>query len=279
MNKKFLNICKSIELLRVNNLFLLAFNLFFSYYFFVSKIFDSTIFLIISSILFITAGGYIINDYFDIEIDKINKPSKKTIGHFITKKEVLFLYFLMNLIGLSIIIKVSILLFFIFSGVIFLLWLYSYRLKKEALIGNIIVAILASIPLIIIHLYYFSASNYLIVYAFFAFGITLIREIVKDIEDIEGDQSENCKTLPIRIGVPKTIRILNSISIVYFISIFYLFNQILKIDYLLIALFSIAFLVFLVVLNGAKRGPNYHLISNILKLIMLLGILTIPFVN
>lgn len=279
MNKVFLNICKSIELLRVNNLFLLAFNLIFAYYFFVSKIFDSTIFLIITSILFITAGGYIINDYYDIEIDKINKPNKKTIGHFISKREVLVLYFLINIVGLSIISKVSILLLLIFSGVIILLWFYSFSFKKEAIIGNITVAILASIPLIIIQLYYLPPSNYLFIYAFFAFGITLIREIVKDIEDIKGDQLMKCKTLPIRIGVPKTIIILNFISVAYFIFIFYLFNQILKVDLLLITLFSIAFFVFIILLNDNKSGPNYHLISNLLKLIMFLGIITIPFVK
>lgn len=279
MNKIFVNICKSIELLRVNNLLLLAFNLAFSYYFFVAKIFDSTLFLMVSSILCITAGGYVINDYFDIKIDKINKPQKKLIDHFITKREALSLYFLLNILGLIFIINVSLLLFLIFLTVIFLLWLYSFRLKKVALIGNITVAILASLPLIIMQLYYFPSSNNLIFYAYFAFGITLLREIVKDIEDITGDQSEGGNTLPIRLGIPKTIIFLNLISVVYFASIFYLFILILKIDLLLIALLSIVFLVFITLLNGTKSGPNYHLISNILKLFMFLGIITIPFVN
>lgn len=166
------------------------------------------------------AGGYIINDYYDVKIDVVNRPGKVVVGEIITRRQTLFLHFLLNAlaIGFAFYTNNRILVLVIFC--IFWLWLYSNRLKRLPLIGNFSVALITSISLYLPSGLFPPTSIQLILFCLFAFWISLIREIVKDMEDMKGDLRHGCRTLPIVWGLPKTKTLLYVIGVLFSVTFF-----------------------------------------------------------
>ncbi len=263
--------------------------------------FSDKLFLIVVLInVFLGAAGYVINDYFDRKIDSINRPDRVVVGKSIPRRTVIIIHFVLNAIAVVLagylswkLRKPVILLVYLMISGIF--WLYSTTYKKQLLIGNIIVAFLtALVPLQVAyydivplnHAYAevllmngadFKALLYwILAFALFAFIVNFAREIIKDIEDFEGDKNYECITVPISIGVKATKGVVITIFIgviallvnIYFKFIYDPFSQ----WYLLIAL-VIPLLVCVYLLISAKTVKNYHNISLILKLIMLMGVL------
>ena len=165
---------------------------------------EFNLFLIVCSTVFIAAAGYLINDYYDVKIDMLNKPEKVIVGYKLERRQVLIWHSVFNFSGIFLGTLVSIWIGVLNLFAASLLWLYSNRLKRLPLLGNLAVALLTGLSLLVLALYY--RSNYLIilVYSSFAFGVTLIREIIKDMEDMRGDEAFGCKTLPIIFGIRKT---------------------------------------------------------------------------
>ena len=153
------------------------------------------------------AAGYIINDYYDVKIDYINKPERVIVGTVLKRRVVLFWHTFLNfsaiIIGSFLDWKIGAIHF----ASAFMLWLYSNQLKRLPLIGNFIVALLTGLSISIITLYFGQNPILVHTYALFAFSISLIREIVKDMEDWKGDADFGCKTLPIILGVRKTSKL------------------------------------------------------------------------
>jgi 4-hydroxybenzoate polyprenyltransferase len=203
--------------------------------------------LLVISTVFIAAAGYIINDYFDTKTDRINKPNKVFVGRTIQRRAAIILHISLSFIGLLIAVylayyagNIKLALIQVFS--IAALWFYSIQLKKQLLAGNILIAILAALVPITTGIYEFASGSLInlqilnnavpemgsfilkkgafmvIGYASFAFLSNLFREIIKDIEDIEGDLEDGCRTLPIVIGVEPSKFI--AMSLVIFTSIF-----------------------------------------------------------
>ncbi len=254
----------------------------------------------IASIL-IASGGYIINDYFDIEIDKINKPSKVTIGTKISKKSALNYYFLLTSIGLFVGLILSFKIQSFTLGLIFLftvglLWFYSSSYKQKPLIGNIVISILSALSLFIVSIISISTlkneygMNLLsktpiptTIYAwiggfsFFAFIMTLIREIIKDMEDIEGDNNLGCKTLPLFLGIKATkwltsFLILTTIFLLFLVDYLWIpFEGTLSFWYILFALI-VPLLILIGMIIKAKKDCCFSKASTLAKLIMLMGI-------
>jgi 4-hydroxybenzoate polyprenyltransferase len=240
------------------------------------------------SILCITAGGYIINDILDIEADKINKPTTVFIGNTISVKNAWFAYWITAAIGLLLGIYVSIQsdnntysFIFIFTSIG--LYIYSKKLKRLPLIGNIMVALLVSLSIFIIILFEDSVeknNSFIAVlsYSIFSFITTLTREIIKDIEDIKGDYALKMRTLPIVIGIYRTNRITVVITgILFAFLIFVAKVELTKYPYLLIYVILCIILPlagFLYKLWNAKNTKHYQQLSTLLKLIMLFGILS-----
>lgn len=252
--------------------------------------------IFIISILFITAGGYIINDIVDIEADKINKPNKVFIDKTFTKKSAkkgyLFLTFCGIISGcsLSFIVNKPIYSLIYFLTVIGL-YLYSSYFKKTSLIGNLIVS--TFIGLSIITLFIFELINftkgfetlvlsfYIGTYVIFSFLTTLIREIIKDIEDINGDLKINAKTLPIVFGRKRANRVAFSISIILMI-LFIFISKSFLIEFPLFFSYSIVFvllplLFFMYKLWNAESKKEYSKLSQLMKMIMFFGILSMLF--
>lgn len=254
--------------------------------------------LLVLATLCIAAAGNIINDIYDIEIDTINKPEKVIIGKKISDSSANKLYILLSVIGVGIgfvvankIGKPSFAA--IFVGISALLYLYASYLKGIPIVGNLIISLLVSLSLIIVGLFSLLPAiteqniasqtvvfRIILFYSLFAFLLNFIREIVKDVEDINGDRNLGLNTLPIVIGRKRTIRIvflLGAISVASIVIYMYekLYNSEVLMLYFLFAIVA-PLLYFCVKAWDAKKAKEYAFLSKLLKLIMFLGICSIP---
>ena len=253
-------------------------------------------FIILSlSILFITAGGYIINDLYDIEADTINKPLKVYISKSISKKNAWVIYLLSSTLGVILgiylsVIKNSDFLSFYFIGTTLLLFLYSVLLKKLVFIGNLCISLLVALPIYLLYkfdsnnitisniLQFFFLSIAIFYYMFFAFLTTMIREIIKDIEDINGDYMVKLKTLPILIGKTRARNISIFLSIVLLLFLFLVSsNYFISNKYFLgiiMLMLSTVVVYFIFKSWTATTKKQFQYLSNLMKLIMFIGILS-----
>lgn len=254
------------------------------------------IYLIIATV-FIAAAGYIINDIEDVIADKINKPDSIIIGKFISEKTATYLFITLNLFGvifgflLSLSIEKSSF-FMIFVMVSAMLYVYSTFLKSIPLVGNIIVAALVSLSILLVGLFDLTPvltkanqSTQLFFfdlikdYAIFAFMLSLLREIVKDIEDTDGDHIMGIKTIPILLGRNSATKLTFILSIIpILVIVLYMSNNLYKqpiaVGYVLLLI--VAPLIFTTIkLLTAEQKKDYKLISNILKIVMFTGVLSL----
>ncbi len=256
---------------------------------------DIDFIILTTSILLITMGGYLINDIYDIESDKINKPDKVYITTIISIKNGLFLYFLTSITGLILGLYLSVKnnlnhLSGYFIVTVILLFVYTKILKKLPLIGNIIVALLVSLPIFLVYEFDHSMisikdifdnlflSIIILFYLLFAFLTTLIREIIKDIQDIKGDNKFKLKTLPIMIGSKRTINFVIFLSFLLQLLLLLVLIDSFKNDQYLILFFLITLSILVAYLIYKLRVPSknnpYQLLSSLMKIIMLVGVLS-----
>jgi 4-hydroxybenzoate polyprenyltransferase len=161
----------------------------------------------------------------------------------------------------------------------FTLWLYSNLLKRQPFIGNLVVALLTSISILIVEVLYHSGNILILIYASFAFFMTLVREIIKDMEDLKGDNTFGCRTLPIIWGLRKTKFVIYLILAIFAATVLILnerYSQ-LPLYYFLIFLFA-PLLWMLTRLIRADTKKDFHWLSSFCKIILLLGILSMIFV-
>ncbi len=225
----------------------------------------------------VAASGNIVNDIFDIETDKISHPKRVLVIGSITKNQALYLYCVLIVIAMVMTLYLSAILLTIVFVTITLLFIYSAYLKRLPLIGNFVIALLTGMVFIYGG---FAANNPIgaIVPAVIAFLINLIREIVKDIQDIEGDLKLNYSTLPIKVGVAKSKKVISLITFTLVGFTFYPFlTQDYKIEYFLIVMLTVNPLLLLSVkyLFDSKKDNNLSIVSNMLKFCMVLGLIAI----
>jgi 4-hydroxybenzoate polyprenyltransferase len=293
---------KFLQLIRFPNLVMIALTQYLFKYFLINVYgYDMatnafTFFCLVFATVCIAAGGNVINDIFDVKIDRINKPQRMFIDTFISKRNAFILYVGITALGILVGCYTSItigkplysLIFIVISS---LLYLYSFYFKKVALIGNVIVSLLIASSILILGIFdltIFTKDNFftngliigvLILYSLFAFCINLIRELVKDNEDVNGDYNANMKTLSIVLGrnrVNKIIAILAGLMICFILYIIseYLQGKTVTTIYALITLL-LPLLYFIIKIWQADSNYEYRFLSFLLKLIMLFGILSI----
>lgn len=252
--------------------------------------------LLVLSTICIAAAGYIINDIYDVETDLVNRPDKVLIGKSISEKKANNLFIIFNVIGVLIGFYLSHLVgkssfFALFVVISVLLYVYASYLKRTLLVGNIVVSIVVALSLIIVGIFellpvitpqnqiaQINMFKVLLHYALFAFIINLIREMIKDIQDVDGDHKSGMKTLPILIGRDRSRNIIFVLSLipilllVYYLST-YLYNKTIAVVYFLILVIGPLIFTTIKIFN-AETKKDYQYISNLLKLIMLFGILS-----
>jgi len=253
--------------------------------------------VLVFATVFIASAGYIINDIEDVEADKINKPNSVIIGEHISEKKATYLFLIFNIVGviLGFVISRAIdkssffVIFVLASG---LLYIYSTYLKGITLIGNIVISGLVSLCILLVGVFDLApaitrtnqASQLFFLdlikdYAIFAFMLNFLREIIKDIEDTDGDYKMGIQSLPIVLGRQRTTRLVFILAFIPLaVVILYLSNNLYKqplaVGYVL--LFIIAPLIYgIIKLFHAELQSDYKKISHILKLVMLTGILSL----
>jgi 4-hydroxybenzoate polyprenyltransferase len=255
--------------------------------------------LLILSTVLIAAGGYVIKAIFDQESYQINNDTKVLIGTYISESAAYNLYAGLTITGVScgFILANSIdhsnfaILFVLLAT---LLYFYASSLKQIALLGNLLIASILAFSIIIIGIFDIFPNTFeinqqqmsvafsiLLDYAKFAFMIILVREIIKDIQDIEGDKHQEMKTLPLVIGINKSnklafVLLLLPLVYLFYYSYNYLFENNLFIGIFYLLIFVIAPMIFgLIQIWNAKEKKDYANISTLLKWIIFFGILSI----
>jgi 4-hydroxybenzoate polyprenyltransferase len=259
--------------------------------------------LLILATVLIAAGGYVINDIFDQETDAENKPNKVIIGKSISESKAYIIYASLTITGVAcgFILANSVEhpnFAVVFVLIATLLYFYASTLKQMVLVGNIVVALLLAFSVIIIGMFDIFPNTFdinrkqmtlafsiLLDYAKFAFIINLVREIIKDIQDVKGDALQEMKTLPITIGIQKTriiafiVLLLPTLYLLYY-SKTYLFENNLFYGLAYLLAFVIAPMIMcLVQIWNAKENNDYKKISTLLKWIIFFGILSIAVVT
>lgn len=254
--------------------------------------------LLLIATVCIAAAGNIINDIYDVEIDKINKPESVLIGKKISERTANRLFIVLNVIGVAIGFYLSnsfgkpefSALFIVFSA---LLYLYSSYLKGMLIIGNLLISFLVAMSLLIVGLFdllpAINAENQasqsaifklVLHYSLFAFFINLIREIVKDLQDINGDKKGGMNTLAIAIGRKRTVTIMFLLGVFLTLSVVFYMYEYLYADQILLLYFLFAIvaplLYFCIKSYGAQTTKEFAFLSTILKIIMFMGICAIP---
>jgi len=254
--------------------------------------------ILVLATLLITAGGYVINDYFDIKTDLINR-GEVIVGTKIPRRKAMMWHNVLNIVGVAAGFYISWKAGYFWLGTLFLivsglLYFYSASYKRQFLIGNIVVSILtAMVPMLVVlfewpFLYRYYAVNATVMpgigiifywvggFAIFAFLTTLTREIIKDIEDFEGDMAYGRNTVPVVIGI-LTSRIVSicliiiTLALLYSIWYFYLYDKI-TLTYIT-AVIALPLLYTIFLLAKGKTRKQLHSASSLMKIVMLTGIL------
>ena len=241
-----------------------------------ATILDPYLFVIIVCSSISIASGYIINNFYDYEKDIINRPIRSNIDKSIRKRTKLNLYFSLNLlcIILSLFISIRAVIFFLVYNII--LWLYSHKLKKILILGNVLSSLLTITPFFAIFLYYKNFSTIIAVYALFLFFIILAKDLVKDLENLKGDFTLNYKTIAVVYGEKFSKIAINTIIIINYIiviSLILYFDIGLMFYYYYLCLLVLTFVLFFVWRSNTKR--DYLVIHNIMRALIILGIFSI----
>ncbi|MEP3209146.1 MAG: geranylgeranylglycerol-phosphate geranylgeranyltransferase [Maribacter sp.] len=243
-------------------------------------IFDvNLLFIVIASALTI-ASGYIINNFYDAEKDLINKPKKSMLDRLVSQRFKLTTYFILNFLAVFAASYVSFRAVFFFSAYIFGIWFYSHKLKKVPFVGNFVSATLAIAPFFAVFVYYKNFETVIFVHAIFLFLLILVREMIKDLENMKGDLAQNYKTIPIIYGAG-----VSKVCIAALIS-FTLVPSLLLITKFDVGLMNYYFMgcialliLFLVLLLKSKIKKHYVWLHNILKFIIVAGVFSILLID
>lgn len=255
--------------------------------------------LLVLSTVLLAAAGYVINNIYDVGTDTINKPNNVVVGKGITETAAYNIYIALNVSGVAIGFVLSNIIqrptfASLFILIASLLYFYATTLKQIMILGNFVVALLLSVSVLIIGVFdLFPATTHenqaqmaslfaiLTDYALFAFMINFIREIVKDIEDVNGDYNMGMNTLPVAIGINRAAKIALAFAIIAFIlSALYSNTYFMQNKLYIVILYAFVtvlapLLYFIVKIFSAKTQKDFHHLSTILKLILFFGILSI----
>ena len=264
---------------------------------------DYPFYFIVATSICIAAAGYIINDYFDVNIDQVNKPKMVVVGAHISRRWVIFWHLILSMGG----VYISLIAFpfqqyvhvhFSNLATIFILWFYSTNFKRDFLIGNVVIAVLTAWTIGVV---YFSKFTFIqlvhptnmlptdlklfklmLLYSSFAFILTLIREALKDMEDMDGDEKFGCKTMPIAWGLQTTkvyvaVWLMVLILVLTIIQLYAVpFGWWIPIIYCIVTIIApLAYVLFN--LKQAFTRADFNKLSNLIKFAMLMGILSMGF--
>lgn len=244
--------------------------------------------LVLASSLAI-ASGYIINNFYDSEKDLINRPRKSMLDRLVSQKTKLYVYFSLNFIVVILSLLNSWRVALFYSAYIFLIWFYSHKLKKYPIIGNITAAALAVFPFFGILLYYAKMDEHrfemnqleiVFLHAAFVFLLLLIREMIKDLENLTGDFASNYHTVPVVYGERASKKAITALVALSVLPVYFLV-EVYNIGYMDVYFYFcfIVFIFFLMMLWRSTAKAQYVMLHNILKFLIVAGIFCIVLIK
>ena len=251
---------------------------------------DGNLFLIVLASSLTIASGYIINNFYDAQKDLINRPKKSMLDRLVSQGTKLQVYFALNFIVVLLAFMVSWRAAVFFSVYIFLIWFYSHKLKKYPVIGNLTAALLAVLPFFGILLYvtrynsgtYFMSDNIGTVFAHatFLYLLILIRELIKDLENLQGDIVANYRTIPVMFGEKTAKTIITGLTFLTVIPVFLLINEY-DVGYMDVYFYTgmIVIIYFLFKLQKSESREDYQLLHNTLKALIVAGVFCIVLID
>ncbi|GAB4517571.1 MULTISPECIES: geranylgeranylglycerol-phosphate geranylgeranyltransferase [Flavobacteriaceae] len=241
---------------------------------------DLNLFLIVTASALTIASGYIINNFYDAEKDLINKPTKSMLDRLVSQRFKLSTYFVLNFMAVFAASYISFKAVLFFSAYIFGIWIYSHKLKRIPLIGNLVSSTLAIAPFFVVFVYYQNFQTVIFVHALFLFLLILAREMIKDLENMAGDLAQNYRTIPIIYG-PKVSK-----AIISFLIVLTLVPSLLLINtfdvgymYFYFSACVVLLILFLALLWKANGKKHYVWLHNIIKLIIVVGVFSILLID
>lgn len=241
---------------------------------------DGSLFLIILSSALAIASGYIINNFYDTEKDLINRPFKSLLDKKISRETQFRVYFFLNFLSVLLAWLVSWRAAAFYAVYIFILWFYSHKLKKYPIIGNITASLLVLLPFFGILMHFQNFSWGIFAHGFYLYLIILIREFVKDLENIKGDFANNYQTIPVRFGTNVSKSLITFLVLVTLLPAFALIAYY-EVGYMQYYFYvsSGLLLAFIIFLYQANSQLDYKKLHILLKLIILLGVLSIVLID
>ncbi|WP_418264082.1 geranylgeranylglycerol-phosphate geranylgeranyltransferase [Flavobacterium faecale] len=257
-----------------------------------SVLLDVDLFLLVFASAITIASGYIINNFYDSQKDLINRPNKSMLDRLVSQSTKLKVYFVLNFIAALLALLVSFKVFLFFSAYIFLIWFYSHKIKKYTVIGNLTATLMAVIPFFAITLHYYysltfeeiinNRSHFAVIFAHAAFLslLILIREMIKDLENIKGDLVSEYQTIPVRFGENVSKQIITVLTILTIFPVYILIDvyDVGYMDiYFYVALIGLIF--FLSYLWKSNSKEHYLLLHNLLKFLIVSGVFCIVLID
>ena len=241
---------------------------------------DFNLFIIVIASTLTIASGYIINNFYDSKKDLINRPNKSRLDRLVSQRTKLQVYFTINFVVALIAFFVSIKAVLFFSAYIFLIWYYSHKLKKYPIIGNLTASVLAVLPFFAILLYYKNFYPEIFFHATFLFLLLLIREIIKDLENLKGDIANDYKTIPVKYGEDFAKKTITFLTISTIIPVYFLI-EIYEVGFMDIYFYIslLILLIFLIFLWKSNSKPDYLKLHNTLKFLVVAGVFCIVLID
>jgi 4-hydroxybenzoate polyprenyltransferase len=241
---------------------------------------DVKLFLIVMASSLTIASGYIINNFYDSKKDLINRPRKAMLDRLVSQDTKLKVYFSINLFVVFLASFISWRAVLFFSAYIFVIWYYSHKLKKFPFIGNLIAAFLAVLPFFGVLMYYKNFYHVIFAHAIFLYLLILIREFVKDLENIEGDLVSNYKTIPVLYGDNIAKYSITVLTVLTILPVYFLI-EVFDVGYMDIY-FYISYIVlifFLFKLWNSKTKQDFLKLHFLIKLVIVAGVFCIVLIE
>jgi 4-hydroxybenzoate polyprenyltransferase len=245
-----------------------------------SVILDYNLLIIVLASALTIASGYIINSFYDSKKDLINRPNKSILDRLVSQQTKLRVYFTLNFIVAFLAFLISFRAFLFFSVYIFLIWFYSHKVKKYVIIGNLMATFMAVLPFFAILLYYKNFYEVILAHAAFLFLLLLIREMIKDLENIKGDLANDYQTIPILYGEIISKKIITFLTVSTVLPVYILIEKF-DVGYMDMYFYSclIVLIFFLLYLWKSNTKEQFLLLHNVLKFLILAGVFCIVLIN
>ena len=245
-----------------------------------NTLFDVDLLYIIIATMCVVASGYLINNFYDSKLDRINRPLKAGVDSYVKQSTKLKLYFTLNFLGFVFGLFISVRAAFFFAVYIFGIWLYSHKFKKYPLAGLFSASFLTILPFFAIFVYYKNFSKIIFIHAVFLFLVIMVRELLKDLQSMKGAIINSYETFPVAYGEIKTKRF------IFFLLVLTIFPVVILFRYPAISYMRYYFYFALIVLIfigfyiwKSKEIKQYRMLHNVLKVLLLIGIFSLIFID